>query len=165
MKMTTWLAETCDICFITVYPAVFTTIRYKRSILSNTTLQCYTTTCYMLRFIRTSSGTFTATVSTTQANSNKSPTTCNNLSVYYPDVYLQLNMFRALSRPTSGVQWLQWQPLVLPSYRGESRVVFVVGDDSHHDTKVKPETATTVIELLMMGGKTPKTCWAVNTSR
>ena len=29
---------------------------------------------------------------------------------------------------------------------------------THHDTKVKPEAATTVIELLMMGGKTPETC-------
>ena len=25
----------------------------------------------------------------------------------------------------------------------------------HHDTKVKPEAATAVIELLMMGGRTP----------
>ena len=33
---------------------------------------------------------------------------------------------------------------------------------SHHDTKVKPEAATALIELLMMGGKTPETCWAVN---
>jgi hypothetical protein len=32
----------------------------------------------------------------------------------------------------------------------------------HHDTKVKPEAATAVIELLMMGGKTPKTRRAVN---
>jgi len=32
----------------------------------------------------------------------------------------------------------------------------------HHNTKVKPEAATAVIELLMMGGRTPKTCWAVN---
>jgi hypothetical protein len=30
--------------------------------------------------------------------------------------------------------------------------------DYHHDTKVKPEAATAVIKLLMMGGKTPKTC-------
>jgi hypothetical protein len=34
---------------------------------------------------------------------------------------------------------------------------------AHHqeltaDTKVKPEAATIVIELLMMGGKTPETC-------
>jgi hypothetical protein len=28
--------------------------------------------------------------------------------------------------------------------------------DYHHDTKVKPEAATAVIELLMMGGKRPK---------
>jgi hypothetical protein len=27
----------------------------------------------------------------------------------------------------------------------------------HHDTKVKPEAATAVIELLMMGGRTPET--------
>jgi hypothetical protein len=32
----------------------------------------------------------------------------------------------------------------------------------HHDTKVKPEAATAVIELLMMGGRTPETCGAVN---
>jgi hypothetical protein len=31
----------------------------------------------------------------------------------------------------------------------------------HHDTKVKPEAATPV-ELLMMGVRTPETCWAVN---
>jgi hypothetical protein len=78
-------------------------------------------------------------------------------------------MFRAFSRPSSGVQRLQWQSLVLPSYRGDSRVVFVVGPvdrparprtqhDYHHDTNVKPEAATAVIELLMMGGKTPETC-------
>jgi hypothetical protein len=28
----------------------------------------------------------------------------------------------------------------------------------HHKTKVKPEAATAVIELLMMGGKTIETC-------
>jgi hypothetical protein len=35
-------------------------------------------------------------------------------------------MFRAFSFSSSGAQWLQWQPLVLPSYRGDSRAVFVV---------------------------------------
>jgi len=46
--------------------------------------------------------------------------------------------------------------------------VFVVGPagrparprtqrDCNHDVKVKPEAATAVIELLMMGEKTPKT--------
>ena len=28
----------------------------------------------------------------------------------------------------------------------------------HHDTKVKPEAATAVVELLMMGVRTPETC-------
>jgi len=45
--------------------------------------------------------------------------------------------------------------------------VFVVGAgrtqyDCHHDTKVKPEAATALSELLVMGGKTSETCWAVN---
>jgi hypothetical protein len=34
--------------------------------------------------------------------------------------------------------------------------------DYHHDTKVKPEAATAVIEFLMMGGTTPETCWDLN---
>jgi hypothetical protein len=78
-------------------------------------------------------------------------------------------MFRALSCPSSGAQRLPWQPLVLPSYHGDIRAVFVVGPagrparpqtqhECHHDTKVEPEAATAVTELLMMGGKTPKTC-------
>jgi hypothetical protein len=52
-------------------------------------------------------------------------------------------------------------------------VVFLVGPagrparprkqhDYHQDMKVKPEAATAAIELLMMGGKTPETCWAIN---
>jgi len=34
---------------------------------------------------------------------------------------------------------------------------FPAQHDYHHDKKVKPEAATAVIELLMMGGKTPET--------
>jgi hypothetical protein len=30
--------------------------------------------------------------------------------------------------------------------------------EHHHDMKVKLEADTAVIELLMMGGKTPETC-------
>jgi hypothetical protein len=85
-------------------------------------------------------------------NSNKSPTWCNNFSVYYCDVCLQLNRFRALSHPSSGAQWLQWQPLILRSYRGDSHAVFVVGpagrparprtqhecqNNKHQDNKLK----------------------------
>jgi len=50
----------------------------------------------------------------------------------FSDLYLQLNMFRAFSRPSSGAQWLQWQPLVLPSCRGDSCAVFVVGPTGSH---------------------------------
>jgi len=32
----------------------------------------------------------------------------------------------------------------------------------HHAPTVKPEAVTAVVELLMMGMKTPKTCWAVH---
>jgi len=32
----------------------------------------------------------------------------------------------------------------------------------HHDTKVIPEAATTVVGILMMSVRTPETCWAVN---
>jgi hypothetical protein len=56
---------------------------------------------------------------------------------------------------------------VLPSYRGDSRAA-VRGragrpdheqqHGCHHDTKVKPEAAPAVTELLMMGGRTPETC-------
>ena len=36
--------------------------------------------------------------------SNESPTRCNNFPVYYPDVYLHLNVFQAYPRPSSGAQ-------------------------------------------------------------
>ena len=47
----------------------------------------------------------------------------------------------------------------LPSYRGDSRVVVNRPDHDqhhgyHHDMKVKPEAATAVVELLMMGVRT-----------
>jgi hypothetical protein len=40
-------------------------------------------------------------------NSNKSPTRCNNFYSILLDVHLQLNMFQASPRPSSGVQQLQ----------------------------------------------------------
>jgi hypothetical protein len=30
--------------------------------------------------------------------------------------------------------------------------------DCHHNTKIKTEAATALIEVLMMGGKMPETC-------
>jgi hypothetical protein len=72
-------------------------------------------------------------------------------------------MFRSFSRPSSGAQWLQWQSLVLPSYRGDSRAVFPLSHDScrQPQTYVKLEAAITVFELLMMSGVSLKTCWAI----
>jgi hypothetical protein len=35
----------------------------------------------------------------------------------------------------------------------------------HHATTVKPEAATAIVELLMMGVETPETCWAVHRSK
>jgi hypothetical protein len=72
--------------------------------------------------------------------SNKSPTRCYSFSSFLLGVYLQLNMFRASSRPSTGAQQQCY----------------------HHAPKVKPEAATAVVELLMMGVRTPETCWAVN---
>jgi hypothetical protein len=77
-------------------------------------------------------------------NSNKSPTCCNRFSVYYPDVCLQLNMFLAFSphdqelNDCSGSLWFYLRIVVivvLCSWSGR---------------------------LLMLGGKTPETCWTVN---
>jgi len=50
--------------------------------------------------------------------------------------------------------------VVLCSWWGRARPRAQHG--CHHDTKVNPEAATAVIELLMMGGRTPETFWAVN---
>jgi len=84
-------------------------------------------------------------------------------------------MFRAFSRPSSGAQWLQWQPLVLPSYRGDSRAVFVVGPivtnvlsrgrlrtlpppHSYGNQRLQRQFD----RLLIMGIIMPETCWALS---
>jgi hypothetical protein len=76
-------------------------------------------------------------------------------------------MFRASSCPSSGATQLQLQPLVLPLEHGDSSAVGCgqAGRPDHdqqhfyhHAPKVKSEAATAVVELLMMGEMTPKTC-------
>jgi len=57
-----------------------------------------------------------------------------------------------------GFIFVSWWQLCCCSWSGRPRTQH----DCHHDTKVKPEAATAVTELLMMGGKTQETCWAVN---
>ena len=72
------------------------------------------------------------------------PTKCNNFSSLLLDIYLQLNMFRASSRPSS--------------WSGRPRLDHDQQHCYHHVPKVKPEAATAVVELLMMGVRTPETC-------
>ena len=74
-------------------------------------------------------------------------------------------MFRASSCPSSGAYKLQWPPLV---YRWNVVVavsLVVVGLDRPQPTTLlpprsnrKPEAATAVYKLLMMGMRMPKTC-------
>ena len=76
-------------------------------------------------------------------------TRCNNFSSLLLDIYVQLNMFRASSRPSLSVN--------RPD-RDQQHCY-------HHAPTVKPEAATTVVELLMMDARKPETCWAVHTSK
>ena len=62
----------------------------------------------------------------------------------------------------SGFTFLSWwQPCCFRGQAGRP-VQPWTQHGCHHDTKVKPEAATAVIELLMMDGKKPETCWAAN---
>jgi hypothetical protein len=65
------------------------------------------------------------------------------------------------------IKKLYWYVCTVPGYVCQILVTVVLCSwparprtqhDCHRDTKVKPEAATAVIELLMMGGKTPETC-------
>jgi hypothetical protein len=77
-------------------------------------------------------------------------------------------MFRASTCPSSGDITTAVAASGLPSERGDSSAVGRgragrsarprTQHDDHPDTQVKTEAATAVIELLMMGGKTPETC-------
>jgi hypothetical protein len=58
----------------------------------------------------------------------------------------------------SGLTLVSWWQLCCVRGRARPRTQH----DCHHDTKVKPEATTAVIELLMMGGTTPETWWALN---
>jgi hypothetical protein len=84
-------------------------------------------------------------------------------------------MSRASSRPSSGARQLQVQPLVLTLERGGSSAVVCgragrpAGRTDHnqqryynHAPTVKPEAATAVVELLMMGVRAPETCCATH---
>jgi len=85
--------------------------------------------------------------------------------------YVQLNVFRPPSPPSSGTQKLQKQPLVLPLERGCSSVVGRgrAGRPDHdqqhcyhHAPTVKPEATTAVVEFLMVGERAAEVRWAVH---
>jgi hypothetical protein len=61
----------------------------------------------------------------------------------FPAHYQELN-------DCSGSLWFYLRIVVI--------VMLCSWHDCHHDTKVKSEAATIVIELLMMGWKRPETC-------
>jgi len=63
---------------------------------------------------------------------------------------------------TSGFTFVSWWQACFVRVRAGRPSRLRTQRGYHHDKKVKPEAATAVIELLMMGGKTPETCWAVN---
>jgi hypothetical protein len=78
-------------------------------------------------------------------------------------------MFQVTMCSSSGGQlyefnfWYYYSVLVAGRYAGKELTAYRparprIKHDCHHDTKVKPEAATAVIEILMMGGKTPETC-------
>ena len=73
-------------------------------------------------------------------------------------------MFRLFLRPSSGATTTAVAASGFPSKLGNSSAVGHGRPDHdqqhcyHHTPKVKPEAATAVVELLMMGMRTPETC-------
>ena len=63
---------------------------------------------------------------------------------------------------TSGFTFLSWWQSCCVRGRAGRSAWPRTQHDCHHGKKVKPEVATALIELLMMGGKTPETCWSLN---
>jgi hypothetical protein len=87
--------------------------------------------------------------------------------VYSPTCFGRFPAHHQEPNYCSGSLWLYLRivvTVVLCSWSGRSARPRTQ-HDCHHDTKVKSEAATAVIELLMMGGRTPETCWAVNKSQ
>jgi hypothetical protein len=89
-------------------------------------------------------------------------------------------MFRASSCPSPGAQkcssslWFyHWSVVVTvllvvvgPAGRLAGRLADHDQQHCYHDAPtVKPEATTAVVELLMMGVRTPETCWAVHKSK
>jgi hypothetical protein len=78
--------------------------------------------------------------------------TARHFSGIFPPT-IRSSMTAVAASGFTSVSW--WQSCCVPARPRTQH-------DCHHDTKVKPEAATSLIELLMMGGKMPETCWDVN---
>jgi len=73
------------------------------------------------------------------------PTRCNSFTSLLLNVYVWLNMFRALSRPASG------------AYNCISSLWFY-----RWSVAIKPEAANAVVSSWWWARKRPETCWATH---
>jgi hypothetical protein len=83
------------------------------------------------------------------------PTRCNNFSRLLLEVYVQLNN-------CSSSLWFYRRSVVIAVLLVVVRPAGRPDNDQqhcyHHAQTVKPEATTAVVELLMMGVRTPETC-------
>jgi len=93
-------------------------------------------------------------------NSNRSPTRCNNFQfiiltfIYSSTRFGRFSAHHQELNNCSSSLFFYLRIMVI--------AVLCSWSGYHHDTKVKPEAAPAVVELLMMGRRTPESCWAVN---
>jgi hypothetical protein len=83
--------------------------------------------------------------------------TAQHVSGVFPHV-IRNSMTAVAASDFTFVLW--WQPCCVRGRAGRPARPRTQ-HDYHHNTKVKPDSATAVIELLMIDGKTPETCWVV----
>ena len=102
-------------------------------------------------------------------SSNRSPTRCNNFSVYYPDVNYSSTYFgrspahhQEFNDSSSSLWFYRWSVVVAVLLVVVGPVVNRPDHDQqhchHHAPTVKPEATTAVVEPLMMGARTTDTC-------